>query len=117
MTPLELKDSIVEILEEKKAIDITVLPVAEMTILADFFIICTGRSNTQIKAIAENVMDAMEKKGIDVLREDGTKEGKWVVLDYGSVILHIFNDETRVFYCLEKLWSERKPMKEADPEE
>lgn len=104
MTPEEIKDAVCRELDERKAVDITVLDVAHLTVIADYFVICTARSNKQVKALAEHVEEKLEELGAPVLRTDGVTEGKWAVLDFGSVIVHIFNDETRMFYCLEKLW-------------
>ncbi|MDR3216397.1 MAG: ribosome silencing factor [Clostridiaceae bacterium] len=109
MSPTELKDAIVAILEDKKAIDIAVIPVGERTIIADFFVICTGRSSTQVRTLSDNLVEKMEENGEIVLRTEGVRNGKWAVLDYGAVIVHIFNDETRLFYCLEKHWTEKNP--------
>lgn len=105
MTNEILKDKICKILDDKKAVDISVLKVKEMTVIADYFIVCTGRSTTQVKTLSEEVVEKLELEDIKPLRTDGIKEGKWAVIDYGGIIVHIFNDETRFFYCLEKLWS------------
>lgn len=103
----QLKGKIIEALLKKKAKDITVIDIAGKTIIADYFVIASGHSSTQVKAIAEGVDDIMSKEeGIEPLRTDGLREGRWVVLDYGAVILHIFNDEERDFYCLERLWTD-----------
>ena len=85
---------------------LTVLNVAHLTVVADYFVICTARSNKQVKALAEYLEEKLGDEGVTVLRTDGVREGKWAVLDYGSVIVHIFNDDTRMFYCLEKLWTD-----------
>ena len=106
MNPEEIKNAICKELDERKAVDITVLNVAHLTVLADYFVICTARSNKQVKALAEYVEEMMEENGVPVLRSDGVREGKWAVLDFGSVIVHVFNDDTRMFYCLEKLWTD-----------
>ena len=106
MNPEEIKNAICKELDERKAVDITVLNVAHLTVLADYFVICTARSNKQVKALAEYVEEKMEENGVPVLRSDGVREGKWAVLDFGSVIVHVFNDDTRMFYCLEKLWTD-----------
>ncbi|HRU84379.1 MAG: ribosome silencing factor [Christensenellales bacterium] len=108
MQPEQLKDKIVEILEEKKAVDISVIPVAEKTIIADYFVICTAYTKIQIRAIADALLEKLEEVGAACLHTDGMPDSKWIVLDYGSVIVHIFNDQTRVFYCLEKLWAGSK---------
>lgn len=106
MSPEEIKDAVCKELDERKAVDITVLKVTHLTVLADYFVICTARSNKQVKALAEYVSESMEDAGVQTLRSDGVREGKWAVLDFGSVIVHIFNDDTRMFYCLEKLWAD-----------
>ena len=102
MSPEEIKNTICKELDERKAVDITVLNVAHLTVLADYFVICTARSNKQVKALAEYVSEKLEENGVPALRSDGVREGKWAVLDFGSVILHVFNDDTR----LEKLWAD-----------
>lgn len=106
MTPLELNNRICEILDEKKASDITVLNVAHITVLADYFVIATARSSNQVRALAEALEDKLASEGLEPSRVDGKKENRWVVYDYGTTIVHIFNDETRMMYCLEKLWSD-----------
>lgn len=106
MSPEEIKNAVCKELDERKAVDITVLKVTHLTVLADYFVICTARSNKQVKALAEYVSESMEEAGVQTLRSDGVREGKWAVLDFGSVIVHIFNDDTRMFYCLEKLWAD-----------
>ena len=106
MSPEEIKNAVCKELDERKAVDITVLNVADLTVIADYFVICTARSNKQVKALAEYVEEKLEEAGVPTLHSDGVREGKWAVLDLGSVIVHIFNDDTRMFYCLEKLWSD-----------
>lgn len=107
----KLKDLICKELDEKSASDITVLDVAHMTIMADYFVICTAKSNAHIRALAEYLEEKIEDAGEKIIRTDGIKEGKWAVLDVGSVIVHIFNDDTRMFYCLEKLWNDGGNLK------
>ena len=104
MEPVEMKDLICKELDEHKAVDITVLDVAHLTVLTDYFVICTAKSNKQVKALAEFVDEKMSENGIEPTHTDGMGEGKWAVLDYGGVIVHIFNDETRLLYSLDKLW-------------
>lgn len=100
----EIKDLVVALLQEKKASDITVINIEEQSSIADFFVIATGRSTTQVRALTDFLDEKGEEKGLVVYRRDGVREGRWVVVDYGSVIVHIFNDATRDFYNLEKLW-------------
>ena len=105
LTPEEIKNIVCRELDDRKAVDITVLKVTDLTVIADYFVICTARSNKQVKALAEYVGEKLEEEGAKVLRTDGVAEGKGAVIDFGSVIVHRFNDDTRVFYCLEKLWT------------
>ena len=95
----------------KKAIDLVVLDVRELTSVSDIFIICSGRSNRQVSAIAEHIQLVLKKQGLTPLRVEGKKEGHWVVLDYGHVIIHVFFEPVREFYDLEGLWIDADPIK------
>ncbi|MCM1306281.1 MAG: ribosome silencing factor [Bacteroides sp.] len=110
MESSQMKDIICKELDEHKAIDITVLDVEHLTVVTDYFVICTAKSTKQVKALAEFVEDKLKEQGVTPTHSDGMSDGKWAVLDFGEVIVHIFNDETRMFYCLEKLWSDGKNM-------
>ena len=88
----------------RKAIQVVILDVRELTSLADVFIICSGRSNRQVTAIADFVQRDLKKKGKKPINVEGKKEGHWVLMDYGDVIIHIFYDSLRSFYDLEGLW-------------
>ena len=88
----------------KKAIDLVVLDVRKLSSIADVFIICSGRSNRQVMAIAEHIQVDLKKHGITPLSVEGKKEGHWVLLDYGHVIIHVFYEPVRSFYDLEGLW-------------
>ena len=90
-----------------KALDIIVLDVRGQTIIADYFVLCSGTSSTHIQSIAENARDEMREHGYRA-RPEGVPASFWVVLDYGDAILHVLNDETREFYDLERLWAEAK---------
>lgn len=89
---------------DKKAKDIIIIDVREKTVVADVMIICSGKSAPQVKAIANNVDDEIAKKGLEPSGREGIAEGRWAVIDYGAVVVHIFNDENRLLYCLEDLW-------------
>lgn len=103
----QLVSLINEALLEKKAEQLNVLDVRNLTTLTDFFIICNGNSDTQIKALADNVTEKIkEQTGEHVWRKEGLENKKWVVLDYVDVVVHIFNEETRQFYALEKMWND-----------
>jgi len=95
----------------KKAIGFVVLDVRELTSYADVLIVCSGRSNRQVTAIAENIQVALKKQKIRPLSVEGLKEGHWVLIDYGHVIFHIFYEPVREFYDLEGLWSDADRIK------
>ena len=88
----------------KKALNVVVLDVAELTSYADVFIICTGRSNRQVGAIADYIKTDLKKHKIKPLSVEGSKDGHWILLDYGHVIIHVFYETMREFYDLEGLW-------------
>jgi ribosome-associated protein len=92
----------------RKAVDVVALDVTGLTSVADFFIICSGRSNRQVTAIAEHVGTQLKKLGILPLSKEGVKEGHWVLLDYGHVVLHVFHDPVRRFYDIEGLWADAR---------
>lgn len=99
--------AICKYLSEKKAKDIVYISVESKTSLCDYFIVAGGTSKTQVKALAENLEEKMEKEqGITPRRTDGVREGRWAVLDYADVIVHIFSDAERDFYNLERLWED-----------
>ena len=103
----EMKNIICKALSEKKGEDITILNVSHLTTVADYFIICSGKSAPQVRALAENVDEVLSKKhGIEPNHRDGENEGRWIVVDYGSIMLHVFRDDMRMMYCLEKLWGD-----------
>ena len=86
--------------------EITVIDVSQRTVIADHFIITTGASTMQVRSLAENIIEQLEKEEIYTIHEDGVDDGRWAVLDYGEVIVHIFMDETKLIYCLEELWAD-----------
>lgn len=96
----------VRAVQEKKSIGIVALDVRGLTSLADAFIICSGRSNRQVSAIAEHVRRVLREAGIHPLHVEGEKEGHWVLLDYGHVVIHVFYEPVRNFYDLESLWTD-----------
>lgn len=111
MTPKEMALTAAKALDEKKGGDIAAIEITEQTTLADYFVIATGNSNTQINALCGAVEKAMkEQAGEDPLRREGYRDGTWVLLDYGCVVVHVFSQEAREFYGLERLWHDGKPM-------
>lgn len=105
----ELANAIVTILENKKAIDVELIPVAEKTVLADYFIICSGTSSTHIKALADEV-EYMMKRDHNIVPDhiEGRETARWILLDYKDVVVHVFHPEERQNYSLEKLWEMKK---------
>ena len=95
-----------QVLDSKKAKHIKILYVNKQTIIADYFVIAQGNSRTQVNALADEVEYKLGLEGIDPAKVEGRGQGTWVLLDYDSVIVHVFNPESREFYNLEKLWAE-----------
>ena len=106
MESTELAQKIARILYDKKALDITVLRVGHMTVITDYMVIASGRSSLQVKALADDVDDALALEGVSLRAREGQGEGRWIVLDYGTVLVHIFHPEDRQFYHLERLWED-----------
>ncbi len=110
MTEREMVGTAVKALDSKKGKDIRVLYTADQTTLADYFIICNGTSNTQVKALADAVEEAMSQQGEEPHHVEGHRGGQWTLLDYSSVVIHVFTEEAREFYSLERLWSDTAPV-------
>ncbi len=91
---------------EKKGLDLHLLEVGQISIIADYFLLVTGTTAVQVHAISDHLVESLKKSGFYALRIEGYREGWWVVLDYGGVVIHIFQPEARTFYDLERLWSE-----------
>ena len=106
MTQEELIASAVKILDSKKAEDIRVIKIGDLTILADYFIIADGTSSTQTKALADEVEFRLKQQGREPKQVQGNNGSNWIILDYSDVVIHIFYKETRDFYNLERLWSD-----------
>ena len=92
----------------RKAMDLVVIDVSQVTDVADVFLICSGRSNRQVTAIAEFIETELKKDGIRPLSIEGVKDGQWALIDYGHVVIHVFYDPVRRFYDLESLWTDAR---------
>ena len=103
---LEVAEEIVKILDLKKARELKLLHVEEQTVLADYFVICSGTSNTHIKSLAGELEFKLTMSGRPPIRMDGYTEGTWIVMDFGDIMVHIFGRDTRDFYKLEKFWAD-----------
>lgn len=100
-----LKDKVLDLLDDMKAVDVQVFDVTEMTTVTDYMIVASGTSNRHVRSIASNVMDELRDAGLRPYGSEGEEHGEWVLLDYGDVVLHVMQPGTREFYQLEKLWS------------
>lgn len=102
-----LIESITEGLLEKKAKDIKLLDIQKLTTLSDFFVVCHGTSETQIRALANSVMDKVkERTGENVWKQEGMDARRWIILDYVNVVVHIFSEEKREYYGIERMWND-----------
>ncbi|MBQ3848895.1 MAG: ribosome silencing factor [Clostridia bacterium] len=97
---------LLDVIDSKKAIDTIAIDVADKTIIADWFVICSGSSVIQVKAICDEVLDKYEELGLTLRRKEGYSEGRWIVLDFGYILLHIFYPEEREYYNIERLWTD-----------
>ncbi|MEZ5331213.1 MAG: ribosome silencing factor [Thermoanaerobaculia bacterium] len=92
--------------EDRKARDLRALDLSRVSDFTDYFVVCSGRSERQVGAIAEGVQEALAALGVKPLHVEGLPAARWVLLDYGDIVVHVFEEETRSFYGLEKLWSD-----------
>lgn len=106
MTERELLNAAVKAADDKRAEDITVLNMQGISLVADYFVICHGNSDKQVQAIAREMKDQAEEKGYDVKRIEGFDEAKWVLVDMGDVVAHVFHRDERSYYKLERLWGD-----------
>ena len=95
-------------LDEKKGEDIRIIDIAGISVLADYFIIANGSSESQVQAMVDNVEEEMHKAGYSLIQREGYGSGNWVLLDFGDVIVHVFDKENRLFYDLERIWRDGK---------
>lgn len=110
LTPAEIAGIAAKALDDKKARDVKVLKTAEQTVLADYFVICNGTSSTHIKALVDEVDKQLSEAGEPPIRREGLRSDIWVLMDFGSVIVHVFTDEARKFYNLKRLWSDSEEV-------
>jgi len=106
----QLARAAVDIASDKKASDIILLDIRDVTTIADYFVICSGNHRRQIQAIADAIEEQLEEQGARLLHREGVAEGGWILLDFGDVIVHIFGPKEREYYRLERLWSEAKTV-------
>ncbi|MDR3589290.1 MAG: ribosome silencing factor [Negativicutes bacterium] len=111
MTESYLPELVASAASDKKARDIVILDMEGITLVADHFVICSANSTTQVQAIADNIEEKLAEKGIKPLRKEGYRDSHWVLLDFGDCVVHIFVEEDRRFYNLERLWGDAKAAK------
>jgi len=102
----ELTQIVANAAGDKKAHDLLILDIRGLSVIADYFVLCNGQSNTQVQAIAEAVRQKMAQSGVPVKGVEGYDEAKWILLDFGDIIVHVFRQEEREFYNLERLWGD-----------
>lgn len=110
MTAKQIALAAARALEEKKGVNIKLLEVTEVTTLAEYFLICTGTSGTHVKTLCDALEETVDTCGEPLLHREGHRAGTWVLLDFGCLVCHVFTDETRQFYDLERMWNDAKPI-------
>lgn len=110
MTGEEILKKAVQVLGTRKAEDVSALDIRGISIIADYFLIASGSSTTQVRSLAEEIEFKLTEAGVEPLRVEGTQSSTWIILDYGSVIIHVFMRDTREFYNIEHLWADAKPV-------
>jgi ribosome-associated protein len=109
LTSLDLARACANAARAKKAKDIVIMDLQGISIIADYFVICTGASNIQLKAISDHIDEKLaEEENLSPLRIEGQKDARWILMDYGGVVVHIFQEEERLYYNLERLWGDAK---------
>lgn len=110
LTSFEMAELAVKALDGKKAKDIKLLETRDVTVLADYFVICTASSTTQIKTLSDEVSKVLEEQGEAPIHVEGYRAGGWVLIDFGCLVVHLFLEDIREFYSLERLWGDAKEI-------
>ena len=92
--------------DDKKARDVLILDIHDISIISDYFLICSANSSTQVQAIAEHIVEKLMEENLMLLRREGVREGRWILLDFGFIVVHVFQEEERNYYNLERLWGD-----------
>jgi len=106
LAPKEIAIAVTKALDEKKGMDIKLLKIDKVSSLADYFLICTGTSNTHVKTLCDYAEFTLEQLGETMLGREGHRGNSWELLDYGTIVIHVFTEEAREFYALERLWAD-----------
>ena len=110
LTPKEIAYEVTKALDSKKGMDIKLLKIGKVSSLADYFLICTGTSNTHVKTLCDYAEYTMEQLGEPMLGREGHRGNSWELLDFGSIVVHVFTEEARKFYDLERLWADAEAV-------
>ncbi|MBE5941367.1 MAG: ribosome silencing factor [Lachnospiraceae bacterium] len=108
MTSKEMAKVAIEALEDKKAEDIKVIDISEVSVMADYFIIASGMNRNQVQALADNVEEMLHNEKVHPRQIEGYQSANWILMDFNDIIVHVFNEEDRLFYNLEKIWMDGK---------
>ena len=114
LTVQEVAYAVTRALDEKKGMNIKLLRISEVSTLADYFLICTGTSNTHVKTLCDFAEYTLEELGEPMLGREGHRGNSWELLDYGSIVVHVFTEEAREFYALERLWADAEVVDISD---
>ena len=110
MTARQIAATAAKALDAKMGVDIRMIEIADVSTLADYFLICTATSSTHVKTLCDTVEEALDTVGEPMLNREGHRSGTWVLMDFGCVVVHVFTEETRSFYNLERLWQDGKQI-------
>ena len=110
LTAKEVAYQVTKALDDKKGMDIKLLKIGDISTLADYFLICTGTSNTHVKTLCDHAEYTLEQLGEPMLGREGHRGNSWELLDFGSIVVHVFTEEAREFYALERLWADAQQI-------
>ena len=114
LTPKKIAYEVTKALDAKKGMDIKLLKIVRVSSLADYFLICTGTSNTHVKTLCDYAEYTLEQMGEQMLSREGHRGNSWELLDYGAIVVHVFTEEAREFYALERLWADAESIDISD---
>lgn len=114
LTSKEIVRFTYEALEDKKGTEITILDIAKVSVIADYFIIASGNNRNQVQALADSVQESLGKNQVYPKQIEGYQSANWILMDYGDVIIHVFNEEDRLFYDLERIWRDGQKIEITD---
>ncbi len=106
LTSAQMAQLAVRLMDDKKARQVRILDIRKISLVSDYFVLCSGGSTNQVRAIADHVEETLDELGVPLHHSEGYKNGRWVLLDYGDVVIHVFHEEDREFYDLERLWGD-----------